>query len=82
MDNDAVVSVVFIYGLGAAVGIAWVVSVFADIFIANYGTPVALHGLMGTVVGSVFADASLRKARKRLQGQVAAAGRDHENGDE
>lgn len=56
----------FVYGLGAAVTLAWLASVFADILVAHYSTPIALHGLMGTVVGSVFADAGLRRARRRL----------------
>lgn len=59
-------STAFVYGLGLAVTVAWVASVFADIFIDGYGTPIALHGLMGTVVGSVFADAGLRRARQKL----------------
>lgn len=60
------ISMAFIYGLGIAVTLAWFASVIADIVVADYSTPVALHGLMGTVVGSVFADASLRRARRRL----------------
>jgi len=56
----------FVYGLGAAVTLAWLASVFADILVAGYSTPIALHGLMGTVVGSVFADAGLRRARRKL----------------
>lgn len=63
------VSVAFVYGLGVSVTVCWVASVVADILIGTaYGTPIALHGLMGTVVGSVFADAQLRRARARLEG--------------
>lgn len=74
----------FIYGLGAAVALAWLASVFADILIPSYQTPIALHGLMGTVVGSVFADAGLRRARDKMVRQFAeergAAAREREGG--
>jgi uncharacterized membrane protein len=65
MSSDPI-NAAFVYGLGVAVAIAWVASVFADILIPAYNTPIALHGLMGTVVGSVFADVGLRKARQRM----------------
>lgn len=60
------VSAAFIYGLGAAVALAWLASVIGDIVIAPYSTPVALHGIMGTVVGSAFADFRLRNARRKM----------------
>lgn len=66
MRDGASVSVVFIYGLGAAVALVWMASVIASIIDHDYETPLALHGLMGTVVGSVFADIGLRRARRRL----------------
>jgi hypothetical protein len=67
VQRDPISSAVFIYGLGGAVAFCWVASVFASIiWHGHYDTPVALHGLMGTVVGSVFADAKLRAARKRI----------------
>lgn len=65
------VSAAFIYGLGAAVTVAWLVSVFADIFVKGYETPVALHGIMGTVVGAVFAADRLRRVHRRLGDAVA-----------
>jgi hypothetical protein len=68
--QDDPLSRAFIYGLGVAVTIAWFASVIADILIATYATPVALHGLEGTVVGSVFADASLRRARRRIADEL------------
>ena len=66
-DRDPI-STAFIYGLGAAVAIAWFVSIIADIVVMDYSTPTAMHGLMGVVVGSVFADAGLRRARNKLGG--------------
>jgi hypothetical protein len=69
--NAESLSPIFIYGLGMAVTIAWVASVFADILISTYSTPIALHGLMGTVVGSVFADAGLRRARRKMAAELA-----------
>lgn len=65
MQRDPISSA-FIYGLGAAVAIAWFASVIADMVLDGYSTPVALHGLMGTVVGSVFADFGLRRSRRQL----------------
>lgn len=70
MQQRDPVSAAFVYGLGAAVTIAWFASVIADIVIETYATPIALHGLMGTVVGSVFADAGLRRARRRLEAEA------------
>jgi tetrahydromethanopterin S-methyltransferase subunit C len=61
------VSTAFIYGLGASVTLVWMASMIASILDHTYTTPVALHGLMGTVVGSVFADAGLRRARRQLR---------------
>lgn len=56
----------FTYGLGAAVGFAWFASIVADIVLKDYGTPAALHGIMGIVVGAVFGDIGLRRARRQL----------------
>lgn len=53
----------FIYGLGLAVCIAWVASVGADIAIASYSTPAAVHGLMGIVVGAIFGVTGRAKSR-------------------
>jgi hypothetical protein len=72
-DRDPV-STAFIYGLGAAVTLAWLASVFADMLVKGYDTPIALHGLMGTVVGSVFADAGLRRARRNLTSRYDSRG--------
>lgn len=69
-DRDGV-SFVFIYGLGAAVAIVWMASVIASIVDRGYETPLALHGLMGTVVGSVFADVGLRRAQRRRDNQLS-----------
>lgn len=74
------ISAAFIYGLGAAVTLAWLASVFADIVVKNYDTPIALHGLMGTVVGSVFADTRLRRARRELARQLNDDQEDPANG--
>lgn len=70
MEERDPMSTAFIYGLGLAVSLGWLASVVADIVVSGYGTPIALHGLMGTVVGSVFADAGLRRARHRLEHEV------------
>jgi hypothetical protein len=64
------VSAAFMYGLGAAVAVAWVASTFADILILDYSTPLPLHGLMGTVVGSVFGAAGLQKARQKARDKL------------
>jgi hypothetical protein len=56
----------FVYGLGVAVALAWLASVCASILDHTYVTPIALHGLMGTVVGSVFADVGLRRAQRKI----------------
>lgn len=66
------VATAFIYGLGAAVGLAWFASIVADIAIADYGTPAALHGIMGIVVGAVFGDLGLRARYKALRENQAA----------
>lgn len=58
---------VFRTGLGVAVAIAWLVSVIADILIPEYQTPIAIHGLMGTVVGSIYADARIEAARNKFK---------------
>lgn len=52
---------------------------FADIVSTGYATPIALHGLMGTVVGSVFADGGLRKARAKIH-RLSNGGDDPPNG--
>lgn len=55
----------FMYGLGVAVTVVWLASMTAEIVTSGaYTTPLAVHGLMGTVVGSVFADVGLRRSRK------------------
>lgn len=66
MQQRDPVSTAFIYGLGAAVTVAWFASVIADIVVPGYATPIPLHGLEGTVVGSVFADLQLRRSRRRI----------------
>lgn len=71
MGRDPI-SAAFIYGLGAAVGLAWFVSIIADIVIDSYGTPAALHGLMGIVVGAVFGDVGLRRQRAKMLEERAA----------
>jgi hypothetical protein len=64
------ISAAFVYGLGGAVAFAWFASIFADMISSTYTTPLAVHGLMGTVVGSVYADIRLRIARRKLQEEV------------
>lgn len=58
----------FIYGLGIAVGVAWFVSVIADIALKDaYKTPFEMHGLMGVVVGAVFGAEQMRRGRERIE---------------
>lgn len=66
MRDGTSVSVVFIYGLGAAVTIVWIASVIVSILDHSYETPLVLHGLMGTVVGSVFSTVGLARGRRHL----------------
>lgn len=72
MQPRGAVPQALIYGLGAAVGIGWLASTIADIAMASYATPMAVHGLMGTIVGSIFADANLRKSRRRREDEARA----------
>lgn len=66
MNGDRIARQALVYGLGAAVGIAWLVSVFADIFVADYTTPYAVHGLMGIVVGAILGDGNFLSLRKKI----------------
>lgn len=43
---------------------AWVVSVILDIALDTYETPVALHGVMGMVVGYFFEGSIFNKDKK------------------
>ena len=43
------------------VAFAWVVSVILDIALSTYETPVALHGVMGMVVGYFFEGSFFKK---------------------
>lgn len=58
----------FTVGLGVAVTIAWLLSVGAEIYAANtggsYRTPLAIHGLMGTIVGAVYASWRVTKRNR------------------
>lgn len=64
--DDSGISRVFIYGLGTAVMIAWFACVATQIITNGaFQTPFAVHGLMGTVVGSVFGDVALRRAAQK-----------------
>jgi hypothetical protein len=56
----------FIIGLGAAVTIVWSFSCIAEIVSTNYHTPLALHGMMGTIVGAVFTEGRIRTKRRQL----------------
>lgn len=77
MNGRDPIGAAFVYGLGAAVSVVWMVSVFAEVLSAgNYSTPLAVHGLMGTVVGSVFADAGLRRARNKISRENEEEGND------
>lgn len=67
MNGNGNVSVYFVYGLGIGVLIGWLASVVAEITIKGYHTPTALHGLMGIVLGSVFGQHGLKRARRREQ---------------
>lgn len=56
---------VFRVGLGIAVMAAWLVCIAAEVASSGaFSTPLPVHALMGTVVGSVFGDAALRRARR------------------
>jgi len=37
-----------------AITTAWVVSILAEIWVEGYGTPLAIHGLMGLVAGYFY----------------------------
>jgi len=43
---------------------AWVVSVILDIILNSYETPVALHGVMGMVVGYFFEGSILKRNKQ------------------
>lgn len=43
---------------------AWVISVILDIALQSYETPVALHGVMGMVVGYFFEGSLFKKDNK------------------
>lgn len=43
---------------------AWVISVILDIALNSYETPVALHGVMGMVVGYFFEGSLFNKDKK------------------
>lgn len=58
----------FIYGLGAGVFAVWSISCIAQIVTGgDYQTPIAIHGMMGTIVGAVFAEARIRVRRRQLR---------------
>ena len=46
------------------VSFAWVVSVILDVALTTYETPIALHGVMGMVVGYFFEGSLLKKSIK------------------
>jgi len=46
------------------VSFAWIVSVILDVALSTYETPVALHGVMGMVVGYFFEVNFLKKTGK------------------
>lgn len=57
----------FILGLGGGVFIVWAVSCIAQIVTGGaYETPLAIHGVMGTIVGSVFTERQIRSRRRNL----------------
>lgn len=55
----------FIVALGLGVLVIWALSVVAQIVSAatggNYETPIAVHGMMGTIVGVAFGERQIRK---------------------
>lgn len=60
----------FVVGIGVSVAILEALSVIAEIYTKavlqldpGYTTPLALHGLMGTVVGAVYASMRVSKAK-------------------
>lgn len=59
----------FIVGLGWGILACWAISVLAEI-VSNavggtYTTPLAVHAMMGTIVGAVFTEQRMRKATRR-----------------
>lgn len=60
----------FIVALGLGVFVVWAVSCLAQIVTHDaYTTPTALHGMMGTIVGSVFAEGWLRRGKRKADEQ-------------
>jgi hypothetical protein len=52
----------FIVGLGAGVFIVWAFSMIAEVVTGGaYSTPLAVHGMMGTIVGAVFTERHMRR---------------------
>lgn len=62
----------FILGLGGGIFIVWAISCIAEILSkagivsSGYDTPLAIHGVMGTIVGSVFTERRIRIRRRAL----------------
>lgn len=56
----------FIIALGLGVFFVWASSCIAQIIASgSYTTPTALHAIMGTIVGSTFAEGWLRRIKAR-----------------
>lgn len=69
MRDGTGVSLVFMYGIGGAVTIVFIASVIAAMIDHTYSTPTGLYGLEGIIVGAVFGDLGLRRARRKLNEQ-------------
>lgn len=58
----------FIIALGLGIFTIWAISCIAEIVSGGaYKTPLALHGMMGTIVGAVFTEARMRRQRRKQQ---------------
>lgn len=74
MNGDHTASV-FIYSVGAIVLLLLSASVVVSLFDHSYQTPTPLWGLAGIVVGAVFSDVFLKRARQRVKAEIAAEAR-------
>lgn len=62
----------FLVALGGGVFLVWAASMFAEMITRQaYTTPLAVHGMMGTIVGSVFTEYRMRKKQREREDQDA-----------
>lgn len=64
--DDAISRSALVNGLGFGVLMCLLASTAADIASASYATPYPLYGLMGVILGGVFANGNFLNIRKRI----------------